>query len=245
MPIKLKNLFIKRIAVVDSGDNPEATVELFKAASKEENDLEKGGQKMSKTFDEIIKALPEDEAKIVTDEIDKAAKKEMTPEEKAKMLEEMGVKKEDTKVEDAIKKADPEIAEVIKKMQEEITKTKDELKKEQETLKKEKLAKQAESYDKIATPKEEIVDLFMKQEPEDAVKLDAIFKAVNTQLADSKVFKTVGQNAGGESATALEKLEKLATVRAEEKKISKELAKAEIIKEKPELYEEYSNEKEV
>jgi hypothetical protein len=244
MPIKIKNPFIKRIAVVESGDNPEAEVLIFKAANKE-NDTKKGGQEMSKTFEEIIKALPEDEAKIVTDEIDKATKKEMTPEEKAKMIADMNlepaVKKED-KVTEAISKADPVVAEVIKKQQEEIAEIKSDLKKERETLKKEKLTKQAESYDKIATPKEEIVDLFMKQEPEDATKLDAILKAVNAQLVDSKVFKTVGQNNGDEGESALSKVEKLAKARTVEKGITIELARAEIIKENPSLYEEYSKE---
>jgi hypothetical protein len=245
MPIKLKNPFIKRIAVVDSGDNPEADIVLFKAASKE-NDIEKGGDKnMVKTFDEIIKGLPEDEAKIVTDEIDKAAKKEMTPEEKAKLIADMklepAVKKED-KVTEAISKADPLVAEVISKMQEEITKTKEEFKKQEETLKKERLTKQVSSYDKIATPATELVDLFMKQEPEDAVKLDAILKAINTQLSDGTIFKTVGQNTGTENESALDKATKLAKARAAEKGISEPIAFGEILKENPELYKEYSKE---
>ena len=50
MPWSLKNFLIKRVAVVDSGDNPEAEVLLFK--QQEIND--KGGAYM-KTFEELMK----------------------------------------------------------------------------------------------------------------------------------------------------------------------------------------------
>ena len=270
----LKDIFLKFVSVVDKGDNPEAKIMLFKSAEEDkEIQKEKGGQeKMVKTFDEIIKELPAEDAEIVIgqvkkaqEDIEKLAKLEEVEKAMVKpasvdqaewdaadfvgkmklMSSAPAVKKEEgaTKIEDAISKADPMVAEVIKKMQEQINKTTDELKKEREDLKKEKLIKQVDSYDKIATPKEEMVELFMKAEPEDAVKLDAIFKAVNTQLSDGTVFKTVGQNAGGEQKSAMEKAETLATARAAEKKISKTLAFAEILKENPELYKEYSNEK--
>lgn len=238
MPIKLKNLFIKRIAVVDSGDNPEASIMLFKAADKE-NDIEKGGQeKMAKTFDEIIKELPAEDADIIKGELDKA-KKEMTDAEKAKMMAEMkpegDVKKEDAKVTEAIAKADPETKELIKSMQEEISKTK-------ETLKKAEVTKKVEKFDKLSAPTDDMVEIFMKMDQEVSDKVEAILKAANEQLKDSTVFKTVGQNSGDENEGPLAKVEKLAKSRSTEKSISIELARAEIIKENPSLYEEYSKE---
>jgi len=232
MPIKLKNLFIKRIAVVDSGDNPEADVVMFKAADKKD-DIEKGGQeKMAKTFDEIIKELVTEDADIVKGEIEKA-KKEMTDAEKAKMMAEMkpAVKKE----EEVIAKADPETKELIKSMQEEIAKTK-------ETLKKAEVTKKVEKFDKLSAPVEDMVDVFMKMDQEISDKVEAILKSANEQLNDSKVFKTVGQSSGGDQKTAIEKVEELAKARTVEKGISIELARAEIIKENQELVDEYNKE---
>jgi ParB-like chromosome segregation protein Spo0J len=239
MPIKLKNLFIKRIAVVDSGDNPEADVVMFKAADKKD-DIEKGGQeKMAKTFDEIIKELVTEDADIVKGEIEKA-KKEMTDAEKAKMMAEMkpAVKKE----EEVIAKADPEVKELFKSMQEEITKTKDDLKKQAETLKKAEVTKKVEKFDKLSAPVEDMVEVFMKMDEEVSGKVEAILKAANEQLKDSTVFKNVGTNSGGDQKTALEKVEELAKARTVEKGISIEMARAEIIKENQELVDEYNKE---
>lgn len=268
----LKDIFLKFVSVVDKGDNPEAKIMLFKSAEEDKEIIkEKGGQgKMVKTFDEIIKGLPADEAEVINGQVKKVQedleKAMVKPADcsqadwdaadfagKLKIMAESkvpAVKKEDKSNDDTlIEKADPAVAEIIKKLQEKVTQTEgalkkeqEDLKKEREDLKKEKLVKQVGTYDKISAPTEELVDLFMKQEPEDAVKLDAIFKAVNTQLSDGTVFKTVGQNAGGEQKTAMEKAEALATVRADEKKISKALAFAEILKENPGLYDEYNKE---
>jgi len=240
MPKKaLKDIFLKFVSVVDRGDNPEAKVALFKSA--EEEDLEKkGGQeKMPKTFDEIVKELSEEDAEIVKAEMEKA-KKEMTDEEKAKMMADMkpAVKKED----ELIAKADPEVKELFKSMQDEITKTKEDLKKQAETLKKAEVTKKVEKFDKLSAPVEDMVDVFMKMDQEISDKVEAILKSANEQLNDSKVFKTVGQSSGGDQKTAIEKVEELAKARTVEKGISIELARAEIIKENQELVDEYNKE---
>jgi hypothetical protein len=81
----LKNFLIKRVGVVDSGDNPGAEVLLFKSDPEDLKD--KGGVK-NMTFEELMKSLPEEDKKLVTDEIDKVKDEEIkkTKEELNKVL---------------------------------------------------------------------------------------------------------------------------------------------------------------
>ena len=242
MPIKLKNIFLKRIAVVDNGDNPEASVVLFKAKEKEpENKDQKveGGNVMTKTFEEIVKALPEDEQVIVNAEIEKAK-------EVAKPIE-PEIKKED---EDIVKSADPKIQEMIKTIKESNEKlekeseAKDaEIKKFQDDLKKEAIEKTVSTFDRIAVPKEEMVDLFTKLD-EDAEKLvTKIMKSVNEQLTAANIVKVIGSDSEGEQKSAKEQIEKDAIeLMKNDTKLTKAQAIVKAYKSKPELHKQYQEE---
>lgn len=69
MPTKLKNLVITKVALVDEGSCSVAHIKLYKRK-------EEGGTKME--FEDILKALPEDQRAVVQAEIEKA--KTMMPE---------------------------------------------------------------------------------------------------------------------------------------------------------------------
>ena len=98
MGFSLKNFLIKRIAVVEKGDNKGAEVLLFK--SDPEETIKEGGAYM-KTFEELMKELPEEDRTVVEGEIEKVkteaktelekAKAEMTEEQKKKMEEEKAI----------------------------------------------------------------------------------------------------------------------------------------------------------
>ena len=243
MPIKLKNIFLKRIAVVDNGDNPEASVVLFKAKEEEpENKDQKveGGNVMTKTFDEIVKALPEDDQAVITAEIEKAK-------EVAKPIEPI-VKEKET--EDIVKSADPKIQEMIKTIKESNEKlekeseAKDvEIKKFQDDLKKEAIEKTVSTFDRIASPKEEMVELFTKLDEDTEKLVTKIMKSVNEQLTQANIVKVIGTDAEGEQLSAE------ATVEKEAKELMKSdtnltlaQAKVKVIKTKPELYKKYQEE---
>jgi hypothetical protein len=82
MPTKLKNLVITKVALVDEGSCSAAHIKLYKR---------KEGGSPNMGLEEILKSLPEDQRKVIQDEIDKA--KQELPEgalsaEDAKKLEE-------------------------------------------------------------------------------------------------------------------------------------------------------------
>ena len=144
MPWSLSKFLIKRVGVVDSGDNPAAEVLLFK--SEQENPKNKGGVNMVKTYDELVKELPKEDAEVVDTELNKFREEiKKSQEELAKALVKptgcdqaewdaadtagklklMGkacgdpLKKEEPKeepVDELIKSADPKIQEYINKI---------------------------------------------------------------------------------------------------------------------------------
>ena len=248
MPIKLKNIFLKRIAVVDNGDNPEASIVLFKAKEQEpenKDDKTEGGNVMTKTFDEIVKALPEDEQVIVNAEIEKAkteaeAKpKEVKPQGVASFDEAEVVKSADSKVQEIIAKQKEDL-ETIKKENE----AKDvEIKKFQEDLKKEAIEKTVATFDRIAIPKEEMVDLFVKLDEDSTKLVEKIMKSVNEQLTAANIVKVIGTDAEGEQLTAEATVEKEAKeLMIKETSLTKAQAIVKVYKSKPDLYKQYQEE---
>ena len=236
--VSLKNIFMRFASVVDKGDNPAADILMFKEKPLENGDKLKGGNVMTKTFEEIVKALPEDEQTVITAEIEKAK-------EVAKPIEPI-VK--DT--EDIVKSADPKIQEMIKTIRESNEKlekeseAKDvEIKKFQDDLKKEAIEKTVSTFDRIASPKEEMVELFTKLDEDTEKLVTKIMKSVNEQLTQANIVKVIGTDAEGEQLSAE------ATVEKEAKELMKSdtnltlaQAKVKVIKTKPELYKKYQEE---
>jgi hypothetical protein len=257
MPWSLKNFLIKRIAVVDSGDNPAAEVLLFK--SKEETNKE-GGVVM-KTFDELLKTMSEEDSKVIKDEL-----------QKAKMVKPDGVDQEDwdeadmagkqkmmddaknTKVkpksepmvmnkseDDLIKSADPKLQELIKKTQDELAKVITEKAEKENELKKEQLTKEAEKYTNILATKDDLVKIFTKLDGD--IETTDLFKAIlsanDNALKDSALVKAVGTSGDPIDRTPLQELEGKAEELAKAENISKEKAMTKLMVKEPELYKNY------
>ena len=243
--LSLKNFFLRFASVVDKGDNPKADILMFKAKKEEpENKDQKveGGNVMTKTFEEIVKALPEDEQVIVNAEIEKAK-------EVAKPIE-PEIKTVEKETEDIVKSADPKIQEMIKTIKESNEKlekeseAKDvEIKKFQDDLKKEAIEKTVSTFDRIAVPKEEMVELFTKLDEEAEKIVAKVMKSVNEQLTAANIVKVIGSDSEGEQLNAEATVEKEAKeLMKSDTKLTKAQAIVKVYKSKPELYKQYQEE---
>ena len=251
MPWSLKNFLIKRVGVVDSGDNPKAEVLLFK--SKEDEDKNnKGGGIM--TLEELYKEIGEDKAKLIKDEIkakeDKLAEKDNTIKELEKNQKEP-VKTEPTD-EELLKSADPKIKDILEKAQKEAKENKEKAEKLQKEkdetdaeLKKEALSKEAEQFKNIGATKEDLVEIFTKVDPDTLEKIKAVLSADNTALEGNPLNKAVGSDKDLDSKKTMEKVdEKAEELRKADPSLTKEQARTKVMKEDPKLYKEYLEEKE-
>ena len=254
MPFSLKNFFVKFISVVNSGDNPPAEVVMFKS---------KGGANMSKTFEELMKELPEENKTVIEDEIEKVkteaktelekAKAEMTDEQKKKMDEEKAnwmKKEEPVETEDLIKSADPKLQELVKKLQEDGVKDKEELKKVQDEkdvkeaeLKKELLSKEAEKYPNIGATKEDLVKILSNVDEDTSTLIKAVLSADNEALKDNAIIKSVGSSGDGADKTAKQEIEEKASelVKSGNAKTI-EIARTKVYKSEPELLKKFREE---
>ena len=231
--------------MVDKGDNPKADILMFKAKKEEpENKDQKveGGNVMTKTFEEIVKALPEDEQVIVNAEIEKAKEVAKPIEPEIKVVEK--------ETEDIIKSADPKVQEIIAKQKEDLEKSQKEseekdaeIKKFQDDLKKEAIEKTVSTFDRIAVPKEEMVDLFTKLDEESSKIVEKVMKSVNEQLTAANIVKVIGSDSEGEQKSAKEQIEKDAIeLMKNDDKLTKAQAIVKAYKSKPELHKQYQEE---
>jgi hypothetical protein len=130
----------------------------------------------------------------------------------------------------AVKKA----AELEKALQEEKDKV----------ARKEFIAKAAE-FDNLSIKPEEfglVLKAVAEKSPEDYAKLEAVLKAANESIKQSKIFSEIGSSrvSGG---TAMSKIEAIAKTYIEkDAKVTKEQAIQKVLVEHPELYEEYLKE---
>jgi len=261
MPKSLKDFFLRFVSVVDKGDNPEADIVMFK---------QEGGGVM-KTLDEILKGLSEEDAKIVTDEIEKTktdAKADVDAlVEKAKTdakaefdaeVEKVKKEEEDKKpqgtasfddTENIMKSADPKVVELIEKMkaekeqvEKENKETVEKLNKMQEEVKKEQIMKTISQFDRINATQDEMVDIWKSLDSDSEVKLTAIFKAVNEQLTQANIIKTVGSDNDASTENASEQIEKLAGEIKKNEGITIEQARTKVYKTRPDLLKKYREE---
>lgn len=245
MPWSLKNFLIKRIAVVDSGDNKEAEVVLFK--SKEEDLKDKGGGIM--TLEELYKEIGEDKAKLIKDEI-KVKEDELV--EKDKTIKELEKNQKEPVVteptdEELLKSVDPKIRERLEKAEREAKEAKDkseQLQKEKDEkdveLKKEALSKEAEQFKNIGATKEDLVEIFTKidktGDTELMEKVKAILSADNTALEGNPLTKAKGSDKDSDGKKVTEEVEaKADELRKVNPNLTKEQAIAKVYKDNPEL----------
>lgn len=254
MATKLKNLIITKVALVDEGSCSDAHIKLFKRKPE-------GGSKM--TYDDVIKGLDPEAQKIVTDEINKA-KAEMPEgamsaedakklaEEKAMAESEVAKLKEATVVkgqseEELLKSAnlDPAVKVLVESM---IAKNKV----NEATLA--KMRDQQETDEIINKTKElshipentKVVELCksIKGIPGAVDQLVGILKSAEVLIAKGEVFKeagatgNVGNSDNADAAwKAIEKAADEMVVKG--RAVSRETASSIVMKEKPEMYEEY------
>jgi len=241
----LKDFFIKFVSVVDSGDNPEAEVIMFK---------KKGGVNM-KNLKEIMAELSKEDKGVIQTELDKlpdieVANKELIKTngeltakvdelEKAEPIVEKVVEETD---EELIKSADPKIQEMLKKAKEdakEVIKLKKEKDEEMKKARQVELKKEAEAYPNMGSPVEDIVEIFSKIDGDEKVTglVKGIFEAVNTALEGSELIKAIGT-----SKDPVEKsVEDQVDAKAEEfmksdSKLTKEQAKTKVYESDPNKY---------
>ncbi len=240
----LRDFFIKFVSVVDSGDNPEAEVVMFK---------EKGGVKMKK-LEEILKGMEEEDAKVVKVEIDKI---EVLEKDKEKLEKEKGELEEEVKKskktkepdvpsdEDLIKSADPKVQAILEKHKEDAKVAKEEadkLKKEKDEevkkARKVELKKEAEEYPNLGSPVEDIVEIFSVIDGDEKTTelVKGIFGAVNKALEGSGLLKSVGNDKDPKQKTSEEELMEKAEAMVEKDGITIEAAKTKIYQSDPEKY---------
>lgn len=246
-PLKsLKDFFIKFVSVVDSGDNPEAEVVMFK---------NKGGVVMKK-LKEIMAELSKEDQSVIQVELDKipvlvTEKDDVTKErdglvkdkekleDDVKKLEKVELKDETD--EELIKSADPKIQKMLEKAKEvedENAKLKKEKDEEVAKARKVELSKEAEEYPNLGTPVEDIVDILSAIDGDEKTTelVKGIFGAVNTALEGTKLLKSVGKSGDPEEKSPEEELLVKAEAMVEKDGITIEAAKSKVYQSNPSKY---------
>lgn len=118
----------------------------------------------------------------------------------------------------------------------------------EERLTKEYVAKATEFTSLGVVPEElgPVLKAIAAVSPEQYTKLETTLKSASTAIAKSPLLKEVGAGGQGESSSAWNKIEKKAEeVRKSNSSLTKEQAQAKVMKEEPELYNEYIHERRV
>ena len=223
------------------------------------------GVKYTMTLEEILAKLSQDEQDVIKTEFDSRKNevdaltkaKDDTEEELRKAKEELEKASQpeeeiEEDAEEVIKSADPKVQEEFKKMQDRLKKSEDEKVEQDEKLNKlsDQIAKRdfvekAKELPNISTDSDDLADILLdisKKAPESYPKVIEVFKTMNKRIEEGDLLKTVGKSEGEDNTSNVEgKLEKLAKTRAEADNITKEQATEKIMRENPELYEEYKN----
>jgi len=248
----LKDFFIKFVSVVDSGDNPEAEVVMFK---------KKGGVKMKK-LEEIMAELSKEDQSVIQTEFDKIPDVETANGELKKANDELIVKVEELEkaakaepvvepvVDDSedtlIKSADPKIVKILEKAKEDVKEAKElaeKLQKEKDEelakARKVELSKEAEAYPNLGSPVEDIVEIFSKLDGDEKTigLVKGIFSAANTALEGSELIKTIGSNDDPIVKSVEEQVdEKAEELMKSDPKLTKEQAQLKVYKSNPSKY---------
>lgn len=232
---KITKATFDRVDVVPAGANSAADIVLFKAKKDE------GGHKMPKAYEEILKSLPEEEQAVITAEIQKERELAKSEANEIKEQQELEKQKEANLTEDELilKSLDGPAKEAFEK----IIKERKEAQAAAAQAEEEKFAKQMDDeLEEVAFVKskegfEDNYKKLAKENPELKEAVLDILKQVDKVIEDSDFFKEVGSSAEGNEDASTE-LERLAKERAEANKISFEKAYTQVLKERPDLYQE-------
>lgn len=257
-PTKLKDLKIDRVDLVDKGANPDAHIVLYKS---------EGGNPIM-NFEELLKSLSEEQQELIKSELGKAAeqtkedvakaateqeellkaKDDMIAELEAKMKEkeEAMKKRDDSQEEEDIFKG---LSPVLKAQFEDVQKRAAAAEAVVKALEEEKLTKQyeevAKSFDKLPINANEVGSIFKSLAKSDQAmynKLETLFKSFNEMVSKGDLFKELGSGKPGGTAqkpwdVIKSKADEMVT--KGEGSVSKEQAIAAVLKEHPELYNDY------
>lgn len=238
--VSLKDFFLKFVSVVDKGDNKGANILLFKSepepeAVQEENDITKGGDVIiMKTLEEILKGLSEEDAKVVSDEIEKAK----TPKAEEGKEDKAGGTASFDDVNDVRKSADPAVQALVAKADADAIL----IKELQDNIKKDKLEKTVAQFDKISAPKEDLMTVFKAVDDVTATTIETILKAVNAQLSESTIIKVIGSDGEKSEEKAIDMVEKGAEEIKKAEGITIEQARVKFLQKNKGLYTQYQDE---
>jgi len=227
MATELKNLSIRRVALVDRGANPDAFVEIFKRENMEDKD--------TPTVEDLTQKLEK-----LTAAQEELVKRAETAEAKVKELEQKEEKP------DPIAKADPEVRKMIEDAQKEASEAKQRIAKLEDQRDKEMFITKASVLKHIGTADdlaEDLRDISRALGKERFEKFEAVLQAVEKRLATSKLFSELGSDQGAGDAES--KLENLAKRYATENKVSVAKARIEVSRtpEAQALYAQYQAER--
>lgn len=235
-----------RVDLVKEGANSQAFIKLVKS---------KGGQTMK--LEEILAKMKPEHAQVVQDVLkskdealeDVQNKLKETQEEVEKLKSQVNVPQDGQSEEEILKSVkDPAVRKLLEtqiakaKAAEEVAKK---LKEEQEE--KEAVAK-AKEVPNLGAEEQTIASVYKKLKQADPTLCEevfGIFKAASALISESGAFTEIGKSAGSVTVgttteeAAWGKIEKAAEAIAKERGIAKSAAIAQVIKENPELYDEY------
>jgi len=233
---KIKKATFDRVDLVPEGANSAADIVLFKAKKDE------GGPKMPKTYEEIVKSLPEEEQAVVTAELQKEKDTSVDLQKQLDKKDEEAIEKakeeEMTEDELILKSLTGPAKEAFLKMKKE----RDDEKLEKEKLEKEtfeaSLSKELEEIDfaKTIDGFEDNYKKLAKESPELKTMVLDLLKQMDQVVEVSDLFKELGSSSEEEMDDS-EQLESLTKERAKADGISYEQAYAVVLKENPDLYE--------
>jgi len=175
------------------------------------------------TLEEILKGLPEEQRKVIQDELDKLTEKEDPIEQKIDLPED---------VRKRIEEAEKRNTELEKRLNEQIEKA--------EIA---EFVKKAETFTNLPNMKPDefgpVLRNLSKVEGYD--KLETVLVAANKALGESELFKAKGEDGGIENG-ALAKLQaKADELRKSDPKLTREQAFAKAVEDNPDLYVEYKS----
>lgn len=253
MATKLKNMKITKVALCEEGCCSEAHIHLFKRK-----------EKTPMNFEEILKSLPEDQQKVIQDEMEAAkacGKQEMqkevddAKEEAAKAQKEADAAKKELaqskgnkepSEEELLKSASPAVRALIEKQRAQIAAA--------EAVAKAKLEEEATNLAKSraavlkSVPGEEDAktELFKSLHGKDAKLAEQVYDILskaNAAIEASAAMNPAGSNnpgaTAGDADSAWSEIEKAADTIVKSKNVTKEAAISEVMKTQPELYQNY------
>lgn len=255
MACKLKNLVIKAVALCDEGACSAAHIKIVKTKSKEVNTM---------SFEELMKSLPEDQQKIIRDELNKKAEEVPThiAEELKTVKDDLVKAKEDlakaksqptpgTSEEELLKNVDPAVRALIESARTQAAAAQAAVLKMKEEAEDAECLAKAKTLADTGIPEADLKDILKsakKVEGDFSDKLYTMLQTVNKAMQESDAFVATGSDnqgitkgcRGAQATEAVtQEINKVAEDIAKATGCTKEQAFTKALMENPELYNRY------